>query len=184
MGKSRQFAPMHLGPLGPVPGAIPPFRADSESGRELSRLPGTGAWPRPPRHERAAPSREHRLRSRIDEGKDPGAPLQVRVEQHPARRSRPEVTQQRQVQSRSMCHRWYHISHMEKTTVYLPVELKRSLRRLAVASGRSEADLIRQAIAAQVHTTQQPRPRGQLFASGDSSLSERTDEALAGFGDR
>ena len=73
---------------------------------------------------------------------------------------------------------------MEKTTVYLPVELKRSLRRLAVASGRSEADLIRQAIAAQVHTTQHPRPRGQLFASGDSSLSERTDEALAGFGDR
>ena len=76
------------------------------------------------------------------------------------------------------------ICHMEKTTVYLPVELKRSLRRLAVASGRSEADLIRQAIAAQVDAAQQPRPRGQLFASGDSSLSERTDEALAGFGDR
>ena len=43
---------------------------------------------------------------------------------------------------------------------------------------------VMQAIAAQVHATQQPRPRGQLFASGDSSLSERTDEALAGFGDR
>lgn len=73
---------------------------------------------------------------------------------------------------------------MEKTTVYLPVELKRSLSRLAAASGRSEAEIIRQAIAAQVQATQQTRPRGQLFSSGDSSLSERTDEALAGFGDR
>ena len=73
---------------------------------------------------------------------------------------------------------------MNKTTVYLPEELKRSLRRLAVMSGRSEADLIREAIAARVQADARPRPRGQLFESGDSSLAENAEEALAGFGDR
>ncbi|MGH9091772.1 MAG: CopG family transcriptional regulator [Acidimicrobiales bacterium] len=73
---------------------------------------------------------------------------------------------------------------MNKTTVYLPEDLKQSLRRLAAASGRSEADLIREAIAAQVLACGQPRPRGRLFESGESSLAEHADEALAGFGDR
>ena len=73
---------------------------------------------------------------------------------------------------------------MDKTTVYLPVELKRALRRVAVASRRSEADLIREAIAARVQATRSPRPRGRLFASGDPALSETVDEALAGFGER
>jgi plasmid stability protein len=73
---------------------------------------------------------------------------------------------------------------MVKTTVYLPEDLKRSLRRMAAASGRSEADLIRDAIAAKVEAADRSRPRGQLFASGDRSLSERVDEDLAGFGDR
>ncbi len=73
---------------------------------------------------------------------------------------------------------------MNKTTVYLPEELKQSLRRMAAASGRSEAELIREAVAAQVSASDQPRPRGQLFASGDPSLAEHADEALAGFGDR
>jgi len=73
---------------------------------------------------------------------------------------------------------------MDKTTVYLPEELKRSLRRLAVASGRSQADLIREAIAARVQADARPRPQGQLFESGDPSLAENSEEALAGFGDR
>jgi len=71
---------------------------------------------------------------------------------------------------------------VHKTTLYLPDELKRSLRRLADASGRSEADLIREAIATKVEAAETPRPRGGLFASGDPSLSEHVDEALAGFG--
>ena len=73
---------------------------------------------------------------------------------------------------------------MNKTTVYLPDELKRALRQMAAASGRSEADLIREAIAAQVASASWPRPKGGLFASGDRSLSEHVDEALAGFGER
>ncbi|MGH2365101.1 MAG: CopG family transcriptional regulator [Chloroflexota bacterium] len=73
---------------------------------------------------------------------------------------------------------------MNKTTVYLPEDLKQSLQRMAAVSGRSEAELIREAIATQVRALGQPRPRGQLFKSGDPSLAEHADAALAGFGDR
>lgn len=80
-------------------------------------------------------------------------------------------------------HRWYH-TPVNKTTVYLPDELKQSLRRLAATSGRSEADLIREAVAARVSSSGRPRPEGRLFRSGDPSLAEQVDEALDGFGDR
>jgi plasmid stability protein len=73
---------------------------------------------------------------------------------------------------------------VNKTTVYLPDELKHALARIAAATGRSEADLIREALAELVRTSGRPRPRGGLFASGDPSLSGRVDEALAGFGER
>lgn len=73
---------------------------------------------------------------------------------------------------------------MNKTTVYLPDDLKRAVARMAAASGRSEADLIRDAIGALTRTWERPRPKGGLFASGDTSLSDTTEEALAGFGDR
>ena len=73
---------------------------------------------------------------------------------------------------------------MNKTTVYLPEGLKRSLRRMAAVAGRSEAELIREAIAARVQADAGPRPHGQLFESGDPSLAENSEEALAGFGER
>jgi hypothetical protein len=72
---------------------------------------------------------------------------------------------------------------MTKTTVYLPDDLKRDLARMATESGRSEADLIREAIRTLTRTSARPRPRGALFASGDSTLAERTEDALGGFGD-
>jgi len=72
---------------------------------------------------------------------------------------------------------------MEKTTVYLPPELKDALRRAAAARGSSEAELIREAIAERVGRAR-PRPSGGLFSSGDPTLSGRVDEALAGFGER
>lgn len=71
-----------------------------------------------------------------------------------------------------------------KTTVYLPDDLKEALDRLAAASGRSEADLIREAIGALARTAPRPRPRGALFAGDGPSLAERDEEALPGFGDR
>lgn len=73
---------------------------------------------------------------------------------------------------------------MNKTTVYLPDDLKEGIARLAAASGRSEAEVIRSALSALLHSSERPRPRGGLYASGDPSLSEGVDEALAGFGDR
>lgn len=73
---------------------------------------------------------------------------------------------------------------MTKTTVYLPEDLKQALERLAAASGRSEAQLIRDAIAALTVSAAPPRPRGGLFASGDPTLSARVDEVLSGFGER
>jgi hypothetical protein len=73
---------------------------------------------------------------------------------------------------------------VNKTTIYLPDELKQAVERTAVGTGRSEAQVIRDAITAVVGSAMPPRPRGALFASGDSSLSESVDEALAGFGER
>lgn len=72
---------------------------------------------------------------------------------------------------------------MKRTTVYLPDELKAALERTAAAQGRSEAAVIRGAIAAAT-AGQAPRPRLPLFDSGDPTLTERVDELLAaGFGE-
>ncbi|HSP64701.1 MAG TPA: CopG family transcriptional regulator [Candidatus Deferrimicrobium sp.] len=73
---------------------------------------------------------------------------------------------------------------MTKTTVYLPDDVKQALSRLAATSGQSEASLIRDALRALVRAAEPPRPRGGLWESGDASLAERADEALAGFGER
>ena len=73
---------------------------------------------------------------------------------------------------------------MTKTTIYLPDELKLAVERIARGSGRSEAEVIREAIAALVRASDRPRPNGGLFASGDPSLSEQTEDALSGFGER
>jgi len=73
---------------------------------------------------------------------------------------------------------------MQKTTVYLPDELKADLSRLAAQTGQSEAELIRQAVSSLTSAARRPRPRGSLFDSHVGGLAERVDEALAGFGER
>lgn len=73
---------------------------------------------------------------------------------------------------------------MRKTTVYVPDALKEALARASDASGRSEADLIRDGIELVVSRTQDPAPRLPLIESGNAYLAEGVDEALAGFGDR
>jgi hypothetical protein len=73
---------------------------------------------------------------------------------------------------------------MDKTTVYLPTELKAALKRTARARARSEADLIREGIAMVTASTEPPAPRLPLFESGDPGLAERVDESLRGFGER
>jgi plasmid stability protein len=69
---------------------------------------------------------------------------------------------------------------MRRTTVYLPDDLKAALERRAAAEGRSEATLIREAIAARLKRPASPRI--PLFASGDATLAERVDEELKDFG--
>ena len=73
---------------------------------------------------------------------------------------------------------------MEKTTVYLPDDLKRALRRAARARGRSEAELIREGIGLVTGAHRIAEPRLPLFESGQPDLAERVDEALRGFGER
>ncbi|MGQ0543874.1 MAG: CopG family transcriptional regulator [Betaproteobacteria bacterium] len=72
---------------------------------------------------------------------------------------------------------------MQKTTVYVPRELKAAMSRVAKARRCSEAELIREALQALTAGARPPRPRLPLFDSRKPGLAERADEALAGFGD-
>lgn len=71
---------------------------------------------------------------------------------------------------------------MEKTTVYLTTALRTALRETARRRRVSEAELIREGIAAVTASEQEQRPRLPLFDSGHPSLAERVDELLDGFG--
>lgn len=68
---------------------------------------------------------------------------------------------------------------MRKTTVYLPESLKRAVEQRALASGESEAEIIRGAIAAAVGSD---RPEAGIISI--EPIADRVDELLSGFGDR
>lgn len=73
---------------------------------------------------------------------------------------------------------------MKRTTIYLPDALKAALERTAAAEGRSEAEVVRSALASATAAHTYPAPRLPLFDSGDATLAERVDEELAhGFGE-
>ncbi|MBV9598832.1 MAG: ribbon-helix-helix protein, CopG family [Chloroflexi bacterium] len=69
---------------------------------------------------------------------------------------------------------------MEKTTLYLPPELKAAIKRAARERGVSEAEVIREALRSLV-ASPRPAPRGGLFASG-APIAREADQHLAGFG--
>jgi predicted transcriptional regulator len=71
---------------------------------------------------------------------------------------------------------------VDKTTVYLPDDLKAKVKRAAKLRGVSEATVIRDAIQAAVTDTR-PTPRGGLF-EGTERIAARADELLKGFGER
>jgi hypothetical protein len=73
---------------------------------------------------------------------------------------------------------------MEKTTVYLTTGQKRALARAAKATGRSEADLIRDGIDTVTSRHRTAEPTLPLFESGQADLAERVDDLLDGFGER
>lgn len=68
---------------------------------------------------------------------------------------------------------------MQKTTVYLPDEIKSGVEREARLRSCSEAEFIRQAIAEAV-TRPAPRPG---ILEGDSAWALEVDDLLAGFGE-
>ena len=72
---------------------------------------------------------------------------------------------------------------MKKTTVYLPEDLKSALGRVAAERGRSEAELIREAVRELIRNSEPPRPRLPLFSSGDPTVARRFEEELHGFGE-
>lgn len=74
------------------------------------------------------------------------------------------------------------IQTMDKTTIYLPTELKAAIKRVARQRGVSEAEVIRDSIREAVGDDR-PRPRGGLFASR-SPIAREADEHLPGFGER
>ena len=71
---------------------------------------------------------------------------------------------------------------MEKTTVYLSLELKTAIKRVARRRGLSEAEVIRDSIRRAIGDDR-PRPRGGLFASG-APIARQADDHLTGFGER
>lgn len=57
---------------------------------------------------------------------------------------------------------------------------KAPLEQTAIAEGRSEAEVMRSALASATALHTYPPPRLPLFDSGDATLAERVDEELAG----
>lgn len=74
---------------------------------------------------------------------------------------------------------------MKKTTIYLPDDLKDRLETLAQSEGRSEAEVIRDAIAVAVAARRPPEPRAPLPGAklGDPSVADRAGELMDGFGE-
>lgn len=71
---------------------------------------------------------------------------------------------------------------VEKTTIYLPDELKAAVKRMAQRRGVSEAEVIRESIRTAVGDAR-PAPHGGLY-SGSEPIARRVDELLDGFGER
>ena len=74
---------------------------------------------------------------------------------------------------------------MKKTTLYLPDDLKQRVENVARVEKRSEADVIRDAIAAAVTARSAPEPRLPLpgVKLRNPSVAERAEELLEGFGE-
>lgn len=64
---------------------------------------------------------------------------------------------------------------MEKTTLYLPDDMRHALRDAARRSGRPQAELVREALAGYLAANERPRPRS-LGAGADEGLSAANSE--------
>ncbi len=71
---------------------------------------------------------------------------------------------------------------MEKTTVYVPTDLKQAMARAAAAEGLSQAAWMRNTLRQASSRAAPPAPRLPLIESGKPRLAEQIDQALEGFG--
>jgi len=73
---------------------------------------------------------------------------------------------------------------MRKTTIYLPDELKKRVEKVARNTGKSEADVIRDAISGATMAAGAPAPRIPLMERGlgDPTIAENVDALLESFG--
>ncbi len=71
---------------------------------------------------------------------------------------------------------------MQRTTIYLSDELRRRLARLSDATGRTQSELIREAVEA--YTSERPlRPRSiGMGRSGRGDVARNAEQLLAGMG--
>lgn len=76
----------------------------------------------------------------------------------------------------NLCHIWYMVDTMQKTTLYLPSELQRGLRDLSQRTGRAQASIIREALAEYVSRQDQPWPRS-IGSADDGLVRGRDSEA-------
>lgn len=68
---------------------------------------------------------------------------------------------------------------MIKTTVYIEESTDRSLKQMAQSQGRSQAELIREALTTYAAQASVPRPKGiGAYSSGRSDVSERAEDLL------
>ncbi|MEO7556153.1 MAG: CopG family transcriptional regulator [Acidimicrobiales bacterium] len=67
----------------------------------------------------------------------------------------------------------------QKTTIYLPDDLKAAVEREALRRGISEAEVIRQAVAGAI-----VRPQPRFGIIDGEPIADRADELLADFGER
>lgn len=68
---------------------------------------------------------------------------------------------------------------MVKTTVYLEDDIALKVRQIATAAGRSQAEVIREALRAYTQEIERPRPKGiGKYRSGRSDVSENAEEIL------
>ncbi|MFT4164404.1 MAG: CopG family transcriptional regulator [Microlunatus sp.] len=79
-----------------------------------------------------------------------------------------------------------YIGHVVRTTIYLPDDLKAALEARAEADGRTESEIIREALAEKLNGPGRTASQMQfgLFDSGTSTTSTDVDDVLAttGFG--
>lgn len=68
---------------------------------------------------------------------------------------------------------------MVKTTVYLPNDLAVTLRQMAISQGRTQAELMRDALETYAKSNSKPVSRGfGKYSSGETDVSERAEEIL------